>query len=66
MSKLTNGKVIGLGLVAWALMLVVIYVCSVLWWSMWLTFGVHWSGAETWTYWYTCTHWGLLTPFVAG
>lgn len=42
------------------------YVLSVAWWSLWLMLGVHWSGAETWSYLYTATHWGLLTPFVAG
>ncbi len=46
--------------------LAAIYVLSVLWWSFWLWEGVHWGGAETWSYWYTCTHWGALTPFVVG
>jgi hypothetical protein len=42
------------------------YVLSDLWWSIWLTLGVHWAHAENWSYWWTVTHWGLLTPLVAG
>ncbi len=57
----------GIGCLAWIIILVFGYVLSVLWWSFWLWHGVHWSNAEpAWTYWYTCTHWGALAPFVAG
>jgi hypothetical protein len=50
----------------WLLVIAFGYVLSDLFWSMWLYFGVHWSGAENWTYLYTCTHWGALAPFVVG
>ena len=56
----------GLGCGAFLALALIFYVVSVLWWSLWLMLGVHWSGAETWSYWYTCTHWGALAPFVAG
>jgi hypothetical protein len=42
------------------------YVLSVLFWSWLLMLGVSWSGAEHWSYLYTCTHWGALVPFVLG
>lgn len=56
----------GLGCLGILLLVVVGYILSVLWWSFWLMHATHWAGAENWTYWYTCTHWGALTPFVAG
>ena len=59
-------SVAGLGCGALLLLLPIFYVLSVLWWSLWLTLSVHWAGAETWSFWYTCTHWGALAPFVVG
>lgn len=56
----------GAGCLGALLVIAGVYVASVLWWGMWLYFGVHWSGAETWSYSYTITHWALLAPFVAG
>ena len=63
LAKLGLGSVGCLGLL---LLVVLGYVASVAWWSLWLMLGVHWSGAETWSYWYTATHWGALAPFVVG
>lgn len=57
---------IGLGIFGILMLIPVFYVLSVLWWSLWLMIGVHASGAETWSYLYTCTHWGALVPFVVG
>lgn len=56
----------GLGCLGYLLLLPIGYVISVLWWSLFLMIGVHAAHAETWSYLYTCTHWGALTPFVAG
>ena len=56
----------GLGWPSHLLLLALLYVVSVLFWSFWLWEGVHWGGAETWSYFYTCTHWGALAPFVVG
>ena len=50
----------------WLIVTATIYCLSDLFWSFWLWNGVHWSSAENWTYWYTVTHWGALTPFVVG
>ena len=68
MSKtaLSTSSKVGLGLFGIIAFVLAGYVISDLWWSIWLTIGVHASGAETWSYWYTLTHWGALTPFVAG
>jgi hypothetical protein len=53
-------------LIGWLLVIAAAFIVSDLFWSFWLWHGVHWSGAENWTYWYTVTHWGALTPFVVG
>lgn len=58
-------KIVGLGFLG-LLVFLALYVISVLWWSMWLYFGVHWGHAETWSYGWVCTHWGLLMPLVLG
>lgn len=63
---MTNGKLASLGCVGLLSLIPLAYVLSVLWWSMWLYLAVHWAGAETWSYLYTCTHWGALVPFVLG
>lgn len=56
----------GLGCLGILVFAAIAYIVSVAWWSIWLTLGVRLSGAETWTYWHTCTHWGLLVPLVLG
>lgn len=48
------------------LFVVLAYVLSDLWFSAWLYFGVHWSGAESWSYWHTVTHWGAVAPVAVG
>lgn len=56
----------GLGCGAVLAIVLLVYIVSVLWWSIWLTVGVRASGAEPWSYWHVVTHWGLLIPLVLG
>lgn len=44
------------------IILLLSYFLQAAWLSLFLWIGVRASGAETWTYLYTLTHWGLLTP----
>jgi hypothetical protein len=65
MAQLSKPASPGEVLIGFLLVFVVIYVLSVLFWSLWLMLGVGWSGAENWSYLYTITHWGLLTPIAS-
>ena len=44
---------------------VVLYVVGVLFWSLVISLVSHWVGSG-WSWWWVCTHWGLLAPFVLG
>lgn len=53
-----------LGLVL--LFIAAFYAVSVLFWSLPIMLVAHWAGGAHWSYWWTCTHWGLLAPLVLG
>lgn len=60
-------SITGLGCFGYLLAIALSYAISVMWWSwlLMLAMGI-WGphGSYQWSYVYTCTHWGLLTPFV--
>lgn len=64
--KLFAGIGIGsLGLLGLIVLFVPFYVLSVAFWSLPISLVFHWAG-DPHSWWWACTHWGLLAPFVLG
>lgn len=45
--------------------LFVVYALSVMFWSIPISIGFHLAG-DPHSWWWACTHWGLLAPFLLG